>query len=91
MSFLKNRVSFDVTFYHSLSEDQIINVNISSATGYVRAAVNSGSMRNKGIELILKGTPIKTKNVTWDASLNFSANRNKVVSIRDGLTEFLWG
>jgi TonB-linked SusC/RagA family outer membrane protein len=91
MSFLKNRLSFDVTLYHSLSEDQIINVNISSATGYVRAAVNSGSMRNKGIELILKGTPVKTKNLTWDASLNFSANRNKVVSIRDGLTEIVYG
>ena len=54
MSFFKNRLGFDVTYYHSLSEDQIINVNVSSATGYVRAAVNSGSMRNKGIELILK-------------------------------------
>ena len=91
MSFLKNRLSFDVTLYHSLSEDQIINVNISSATGYVRAAVNAGSMRNKGIELILKGTPVKSKNVTWDASLNFSANRNRVVSIREGLTEIVYG
>lgn len=91
MTFLKNRIGIDVTYYHSLSKDQIINVNVSSATGYVRAAVNSGSMRNKGIELILRGTPIKTTNFQWDANLNFSANRNKVVSIREGLTEIPYG
>ncbi|MDQ3683727.1 MAG: SusC/RagA family TonB-linked outer membrane protein, partial [Bacteroidota bacterium] len=91
MSFLKNRVGFDVTYYHSVSEDQIININVSSATGYVRAAVNSGSMRNKGIELILKGTPVKTTNFTWDANLNFSANKNKILSIREGLTEISYG
>ncbi|ANE52103.1 SusC/RagA family TonB-linked outer membrane protein [Flavisolibacter tropicus] len=91
MSFLKNRLGFDATYYHSISEDQIINVNVSSAIGYVRAAVNSGSMRNKGIELVLRGTPIKTSNFTWDANLNFSANRNKVLSIREGLTEIPYG
>ncbi len=91
MNFLKNRLGFDITYYHSLSKDQIINVNVSSATGYVRAAVNSGSMRNKGIELLLRGTPVKTNNFKWDANLNFSANRNKVVSIREGLLEIPYG
>ena len=91
MSFLKNRIGFDATYYHSVSEDQIINVNVSSTTGYVRAAVNSGSMRNKGIELVLRGTPIKNANFNWDANLNFSANRNKVLSIREGLTEIPYG
>lgn len=91
MSFLKNRLGFDLTLYRSVSEDQIINVNVSSATGYVRAAVNSGSMRNKGIELILRGTPVKTANFNWDANLNFSANGNKILSIREGLTEISYG
>jgi TonB-linked SusC/RagA family outer membrane protein len=91
MNFLKNRLGFDFTYYHSVSKDQIINVNVSSTTGYVRAAVNSGSMRNKGVELILRGTPIKTNNVTWDVNVNFSANRNKILSIREGLTEISYG
>ncbi len=62
MNFLKNRLGFDFTYYHSVSKDQIINVNVSSATGYVRAAVNSGSMRNKGVELIVRGTPVRNSN-----------------------------
>lgn len=91
IAFFKNRLSLDATYYYSLSKDQILNVNVSSATGYVRAAINSGSMRNKGIELILKGTPVKSKNVNWDVSLNFSANRNKVLTIKEGLTEIPYG
>lgn len=91
MNFFNNRLGFDLTYYHSVSKDQIINVNVSSATGYVRAAVNSGSMRNKGIELILKGTPVRNKNLSWDINLNFSANRNRILSIRQGLSEISYG
>lgn len=91
MSFLNNRVGFDLTYYHSISKDQILGIDVSSSTGYVRASVNAGSMRNKGIELVLKGTPVRTKNFNWDASLNFSANRNRIISIREGFTELVYG
>jgi TonB-linked SusC/RagA family outer membrane protein len=90
MSFLDRRLGFDLTFYNSVSKDQIINANISSSTGYVTASINSGSMRNRGVELILRGTPVKGKDFTWDASLNFSANRNKILSIKEGLREIVY-
>ncbi|GAB3262206.1 SusC/RagA family TonB-linked outer membrane protein [Larkinella harenae] len=87
MSFLNNRLGLDFTYYHSISKDQIIRVDVTSSTGYVRAAINSGSMRNKGIELVLRGTPIRRGKLSWDVNFNFSANRNKILSLRDGLTE----
>ena len=87
LGFFGNRLGLDFTYYHSLSKDQIINVNVSSSTGYATAAVNSGTMRNQGVELTLRGTPIKKNNFSWDANLNFSANHNTIVSIREGLTE----
>jgi TonB-linked SusC/RagA family outer membrane protein len=87
LSFLKKRLGLDFTFYNSVSKDQIIQVNVSSTTGYVQAAINSGQMRNRGVELVLRGTPIQSRDFSWDVSLNFSANRNKVLSIREGLTE----
>lgn len=90
MNFFKNRLGFDFTYYHSISKDQLLNVDVSSATGYVRAAVNSGSIRNKGVELILRGTPVKTENFKWDINLNYSANKNKILSIRDGLKEIAY-
>ncbi|MEJ7779168.1 MAG: SusC/RagA family TonB-linked outer membrane protein [Daejeonella sp.] len=91
MAFFKNRLSFDVTYYNSLSKDQITKAQITSGTGFVTASINAGTIRNRGIELVLGGTPIKSNNFTWDASLNFSANRNKVVSLKEGLTEIIYG
>ncbi|MGA0559504.1 SusC/RagA family TonB-linked outer membrane protein [Larkinella sp. VNQ87] len=87
MSFLNNRLGVDFTYYNSVSKDQIIQVDVTSSTGYVKAAINSGSMRNRGIELILRGTPIRSGKLSWDVNLNFSANRNKILSLREGLTE----
>jgi len=87
MGFFNNRLGLDLTYYNSLSRDQIIRVDVSSGTGYVQAAINSGSMRNRGIELILRATPVQTGKLSWDVNLNFSANRNKILSLREGLTE----
>jgi TonB-linked SusC/RagA family outer membrane protein len=87
MTFFGGKIGFDATYYNSLSKDQIISVPISTSTGFGLAAINAGSMSNKGIEITVSGTPIKTTDFSWETSLNFSANRNKVVSLRPGLTE----
>ncbi|MEJ5963371.1 SusC/RagA family TonB-linked outer membrane protein [Pedobacter immunditicola] len=89
LQFFKNRLGLDISYYYSESKDQIIAADISSATGYVRAAVNAGSMRNKGIELAISGTPIKTDAITWDVGLTFSANRNKILDLAEGLEEII--
>ncbi len=89
MRFFNNRFGFDATYYHSISKDQIISVPVSSTTGYVNAAVNAGSMRNKGIEITLTGTPVKTSNFSWETNVNFSANRNKILSLREDLGEIV--
>jgi outer membrane receptor protein involved in Fe transport len=62
MSFLKNRVGFDFTYFASKTFDLITQVNASGATGYLSQYVNFGSIQNNGIELSLNGTPIKTRN-----------------------------
>jgi len=40
-------------------------------------------VRNKGIEATLTGTPVKTKDFTWDVTLNFTQNHNKVLALHD--------
>lgn len=87
MKFFKNRIGFDLNYYHSISKDQIISVPVSTTTGYSTAVINAGSMRNKGIELTLTGTPIKANDFSWETTFNLSANRNKILSLRSDLTE----
>lgn len=81
MSFLKNRVGFDFTYFTSKTFDLITQVNASGATGYLSQYVNFGSIQNNGIELSLNGTPIKTRNFSWDINVNWSKINNKVLSL----------
>lgn len=81
MSFLNSRLGFDVSYYDAKTVDQILPLTVSTATGYSKKYVNSGTIQNKGIELTLYGTPIKTGNFSWDINLNFTRNRNKVTEL----------
>lgn len=88
---LNNRIGLDFTWYKLNSRDQIIPVFVSPTSGFSSIITNAGEIENKGIEIVLNGSPVKGKNFSWDATLNFSRNRNKVVSIKEGLTEIVVG
>ncbi len=83
MSFLKNRIGFDINKYRALTVNQIIPVDVSRATGYSQKFINAGSILNKGIELTMFISPIKKKDFSWDINLNWSRNRNTVLSLPD--------
>ncbi len=86
-----NRLGLDFTWYQSNSADQILQVPVSNATGFTRLILNAGELENKGIELVLRGTPVRTPDFSWDVSLNFTRNRNTVVDIRDGIESIFIG
>jgi TonB-linked SusC/RagA family outer membrane protein len=87
LQFFKNRLGIDATAYYSKGKDLIVTAPLSGATGYQYITLNSGSIRNKGIELQLTGTPVKGRNFTWDAFVNFSMNRSKVLSLAEGVQQ----
>lgn len=82
--FLNNRIGFDFAIYHTKTLNQIINLPISSASGYSFKVFNAGRIDNKGMELQLTGTPIKTSDFGWDVTVNWSKNQNEVVEILPG-------
>jgi TonB-linked SusC/RagA family outer membrane protein len=77
-SFFKSRAGFDITYYNTKTVDQILPVAVSRATGFDRKFVNAGTIENKGIELSVYGTPIKTQDFSWTINANWTRNRNKV-------------
>ncbi len=85
MDFFKNRFGFDVGYYDRQIKNDIVRTAVSSATGYSTAILNVGKLENSGIEILLRGTPVKTRNFTWDISATFSKNSNKVVALGDGV------
>lgn len=90
-SFLKKRVGFDLSYYVNNSIDQIVSGAVSSASGYTNAYVNGGEIQNKGMELQLYGTPVKLKDFQWNVTVNWSRNRNKVISLPAGLENLQLG
>lgn len=86
-SLLKNRLGVDLAFYNKDAENQILKMNISPTNGTGRSYkyVNAGNVRNRGIELLLTGVPVQTKDFQWNAILNYSKNNNKIVELADGV------
>jgi TonB-linked SusC/RagA family outer membrane protein len=82
-NFLNNRVGFDVSYYKTKTFDQIIPIDISAGSGYTGLWYNAGQLDNWGIELALRGTPIKAGDFTWDVNVNWFMNRNKVINYND--------
>ncbi|MFL9485259.1 SusC/RagA family TonB-linked outer membrane protein [Chitinophagaceae bacterium LWZ2-11] len=90
-SFLKGRVGFDVTYYHSLLENQIMPITPSNSTGFTSFYVNGGTVQNSGVELMINATPVKTKSFSWNIALNWARNRSKVLSLYGGQKSYIVG
>lgn len=90
-AFLNNRLGFDVTYYHAREINQILPVPVSSSSGYNYFYVNSGAVQNQGVELTLNATPVKTRDFSWNITVNWAKNVNKVLSLYAGQTSVLLG
>lgn len=84
VSFLKNRVSLTVDVYRRVSDRLLFNNPLSSTTGFISFIDNIGKMENKGVELSLDATPVKTKDFSWELNFNFTHNKNKVLKLPNG-------
>lgn len=88
LSFLKNRINVEATYYHQNNTDQIIDVQLSNTTGYTTAKQNAASFTNKGLELDLRLTPlVQINDVTIDFKANYTYQTNKVTELVDGVSE----
>ena len=84
MMFFNNRVGFDVSVYDQTSFNQIMPAKVSSTSGTIYKYVNAGEINNKGIELSLSATPVQAGDFEWNTNLNWTKNKNLVVSLFEG-------
>lgn len=82
-----NRLGLDFTYYYNLTRNQILDAPMDPTTGYTKATINSGCVRNRGYELMLKATPVQTKDFRWNTSVTWSKNQNKILSLAEGADE----
>lgn len=83
----KNRIAIDLAYYYNQTKNQILDAPMDPTTGYSRATINSGTVRNKGVEVEITGLPVQTKDFKWKTMINWSKNENKILSLSDGSDE----
>ncbi len=79
-------VNVSFSWYKQTAKDLLLNVATAGSQGGTSIKTNVGTLENKGIELTLGITPIKTSNLTWNLFGTYSHNDNKVTSLPFGLT-----
>ena len=76
-----NRVTFTGDYYYKKTSNLLLNVSIPETSGYGSILENSGAVQNQGFELGINTRNINNRKVKWTTALNFSTNKNKVLSL----------
>jgi TonB-linked SusC/RagA family outer membrane protein len=87
LRFLNGRFGLDLGYYDQKTTNDILNASISTASGFNSTTVNVGELTNEGFEFLFTATPIRKADFSWDISLNFATNKNRVVSLIEGSKE----
>jgi len=81
LRFLDDRLGIDFTYYNRKTEDNILATTISRSSGFGSTLINVGELSNKGVELLVRGTPIQTGAFTWDISFNMANNISEAINL----------
>ena len=91
--FLDNRIRGSIDWYYKKTKDLLLTVAVPSPSLITTQLANVGAVRNTGIELELGFDIMRTKDFSWDATLNFASNKNKLTSLSNSKwsgDEVLW-
>lgn len=91
LRFWNDRINLGATYYKNKTKDVILSVQVPSTTGYDNKQANIGTIENKGIELELGTSWVKTKDLRISTNMIFSKNTNKVVDMGGSKSIFLAG
>jgi TonB-linked SusC/RagA family outer membrane protein len=86
LRFFNDRAHLDVTYYDAVTSNQILNLPVSSSSGYSSAVINAGEIRNNGLEITLGVTPVQVRDFKWIIDANFADNQSEVV-VLDGIVQ----
>ena len=87
----KNRLGIDFTYYNTNTHNQILSIGTASSSGYTSKIVNAGEIKSHGLEIMLTGTPIQTKDWKWDINLNWGQNRTKCKKLAESIKRYTLG
>ncbi|WP_290540712.1 SusC/RagA family TonB-linked outer membrane protein [Alistipes sp.] len=91
VKFFDNRLGLDVAYYKSNATNQLINLPMNSLSGYNSKKVNAGNIQNEGIEAMINARPVQTRNFSWSTNFNIAHNKNTIIELADGVSQYQLG
>ncbi len=80
--FLDNRISGSIDYYFKKTKDLLAVISVPAGSNLTnRVLTNVGNIENRGIELVLNGTPVQTKDFRWDAGFNITYNKTEITKL----------
>lgn len=87
--FFDRRLGLDFSYYNAHVYDQILDLSLAPTTGATSILANVGELNNQGFEIALTASPFRTQNFSWDITLNWAKNINKITKLANGASELL--
>lgn len=88
LRFFKDRLGFDISYYKRNSTNQILSFSLPMESGVTSQSLNAGDIQNQGIEILMTAKPVVTKDFTWNSTINFTRNKNKIISLVSGVDTY---
>ncbi|MEA4936513.1 MAG: TonB-dependent receptor [Paludibacter sp.] len=84
LNFFNGRLTVTADYYYKYTDGLLANYQLPKESGFEYMKTNVGEMSNKGIELMISGDIIRSKDLKWNVSFNISNNENKIEKLSDG-------
>lgn len=85
LGFFNDRITLEGSYYVAKTSDLITRGNNSNTSGNLNLLTNIGDLENKGFEIDLGLTPVKTKDFRWDIKTNYSSSKTKIIALANGV------
>lgn len=79
LKFFNNRLGFDIAYFTRKTRHEIQNATLSEASGYSSTVVGTGSTQNKGLEVQITGSPLRTSSFSWNVTFNITNVKNRIL------------
>jgi TonB-linked SusC/RagA family outer membrane protein len=89
--FLENKIGLSVSYYNNDRKNQILQVPVSSASGFTSKLVNVAEAVSSGIEIAIDANPVKSGDFRWDVALNFAHNESKIIKLTSTQSQYYPG
>lgn len=86
--FIKDRIGLDFTYYKTNTFNQILSVGNVMESGATTRRINAGNIQNQGLEIQFDVDPIRTEDLRWTISMNYTRNRGKIKELHPDVKEW---